>query len=258
MADDRNELSSDEEFAKAVLESVGAKVEPVERSGDRTPDFQIWFGTVHYIVEVKTRTEDDDRARHRREALQRGDVAADSLELRRSNTISGIIADGVDQLDAFDGPVAFRVLWVHTDGMFSESYKLQFFNALYGSTRLYDFYDKQFKVDGLYFRDSDFFRYRDSLDAAVSTMQVGEVCKLFCYLNDQSPRFDAIRTSPLVNAFPERLYDPIVQEAAGEALIVRGDVNRGNAAAVLAHLHKLTGRRLHHADFTHATAIVSV
>jgi hypothetical protein len=252
------DLSPEEQFVKAVLEDKGAVVTPIPRTSERTPDFDVSLGGAAYIVEVKTREEDEERAEAREETLKRGEVHGDSDALKRKNTISGIIAWGVDQLRSYGPAEAFRVLWIHCGGQFGERYKHQFFNALYGTTRLYDLDDQDYRVDALYFRESDFFRYRDALDGAVITMEVGQECQLFCLANDHSAKYQAFRTSPLLLAFPDGFYDPVAREAAGDALIVRGAVDRRNEDAVNAHLYKLTGRRVYNMDFTHTTATIAV
>ncbi len=157
------------------------------------------------------------------------------------------------------GPAdAFRVLWIHCGGSFSERYKHQFFNAFYGSTRLYDIDDTEYKVDGLYFSDSDFLRYRSTLDGAVITTEVGaHESQLFCLCNDRSPNYEAFRVSPLPLAFPVGLYDPMAQEAAGDAVVIRGNFDRRKPDAVLSHLHQLTGRKIYNMDFTHASATIT-
>ncbi|MFL6600171.1 MAG: hypothetical protein ACJ8R9_02475 [Steroidobacteraceae bacterium] len=252
-------LSPEEEFIKAVLEHKGAAVTPIPRKSEQTPDFDVQFGGVNYIVEVKTRGEAEERAEARRASFLRGDVHGDSEELKRKNTISSIIESGVVQLKAYGQADAMRVLWVHCSKPFGERYKEQFFNAFYGSTLLFDLDDRDYKVEGIYFRDSDFFRYRATLDGAVITMDLGggEV-QIFCLANDQSAKYEAFRGSPLPQAFPVGFYDPAAKEAAGEAVVIRGAFDRRNANVVLAHLHQLTGRKIFNMDLTHASATVAI
>lgn len=151
-----------------------------------------------------------------------------------------------------------RVLWVHCGAPNGEAHKHQFFNALYGATRLYDIDDPSYKVDGLYFRDSDFFRYRALLDGAVITMETGEGCELFCLCNDHGQGYQTFRVSPLAQAFPVGLYDPLQQEAAGQALIIRGAFDRRRADVVSAHLHQITGRSIYSMDFSLTSATIAV
>jgi hypothetical protein len=253
-------LNREEQYAKLVLEDKGAVVTPIPRTSDKTPDFDVQFGA-HYIIEVKTREEDQARVQERHATLARGEVHGDHAELQRKNTTSGIIEDGAKQLGGYGPPEAFRVLWVHCSDPWGERYKHQFFNALYGSTRLYDLDDTDFKVDALYFRDSDFFRYRAHLDGAVIIMELPgtDETKLFCLANDHSAKYQTFRTSPLAQTFPVGFYDPAGAEAAGEAVVVRGAFDRRDANAVMAHLNQATGRRtLYNMDFNHASATIAV
>lgn len=141
------------------------------------------FSGTRYIVEVKTREEDNARVQSRHESLRRGEVHGESQDLKRKNAISRIIDDGVEQLATV------------TDSN--------------GATRLYDIDDTNYKVDGLHFRDSDLFRYRALLDGAAITMEIGDECQLFYLCNDHSPSYQAFRVSPLAQAEPgSRPRDP--------------------------------------------------
>lgn len=251
-------LTPEEEFVKAVLEDKGALVVPIPRTTDRTPDFDVEFCGARYIVEVKAREEDEGRVQARQDTLARGEVHGESQELKRKNAISRIIDDGVEQLATVADSNVHRILWVHCGPPNGEAHKHQFFNAFYGATRLYDIDDTNYKVDGLYFRDSDFFRYRAVLAGAVITMQIGDECQLFCLCNDHSPGYEAFRQSPIAKAFPVGLYDPLQQEAAGEALVMRGTFDRRRADVVSAHLYQITGRRIYSMDFSMASAIIAV
>jgi hypothetical protein len=251
-------LTPEEEYVKAILEDKGAQVVLITRTSDRTPDFDVQFSGTRYIVEVKTREEDKARVQTRHETLARGEVHGESQELKRKNTISRIIDDGVEQLVTVTDPNVHRIIWVHCGAPNGEAHKHQFFNAFYGATRLYDIDDTSYKVDGLYSRDSDLFRYRALLDGAVITMEIGDECQLFCLCNNHSPNYQAFRVSPLAQAFPVGLYDPLQQEAAGEALVIRGTFDRRRADAVSAHLYQITGRRIYNIDFNMTSATIAV
>ena len=252
-------LSTEELFVKAILEDKGAKVDPMPRTSEKTPDFDVDFSGVQYIVEVKTKEEDETSIGERRQTLQRGEVYGESAELKRKNTISGIIKWGVEQLANYGSSETFRVLWIHCGGFHSERFKHQFFTAFCGSTRLRDLEDSKFQVNGLYFRDSDFFRDRSVLDGAVITMELHEECKLFCLANDHSAKYEAFRASPLAKAFPAGFYDPLAEEAAGDAIVIRGNIDRRQPHVVQAHLSQSTGRaKLYNTDFNIATATVAV
>src|SRR5689334_18577123 len=99
-------LSAEEQFVKAILEDKGANVRPIPRATDKTPDFDVEFGGVQYIIEVKTKEEDEGSVETRRQALQRGEVHGESFELKRKNTISGIIEWSTEQLASYGPPQA--------------------------------------------------------------------------------------------------------------------------------------------------------
>jgi len=83
--------------------------------------------------------------------------------------------------------------------------------------------------------------------------------QLFCFANDNSPKYPAFRASPLPQVFPVGLHDPLAREASGEAVVVRGAFDRRNENAAIAHLKQVTGRkRLLNMDFNHASATIAV
>lgn len=89
-------------------------------------------------------------------------------------------------------------------------------------------------------------------------METGEGCQLFCLCNDHGPGYQTFRVSPLAQAFPVGLYDPLQQEAAGEALIIRGAFDRRRADVVSANLHQITGRRVYSMDFSMTSDTIAV
>jgi hypothetical protein len=248
----------------ALRTRVGLAVTPIHaRSDRRSADLRAAGAKNGYVIEVKCREEDRERARARRARLSLGEVVGESEGLARKNAVSGIIADAAEQLaaDATDADV--RVLWLHLEGFSAERDYHQFRNTLYGSTHIIDI-DQDAKWECLYFRDSDFFRYRQQLDGAV-ILQMQSVdtrlaeATVYCLANDLSPRYKSFIESELFRAFPVGAFDPREAERVGEALIVRGNVDRRDAEAVLAYLRGATGRaRLINMDLSIWTASIAV
>ena len=105
--------------------------------------------------------------------------------------------------------------------------------ALYGTTRMFDLDSSEGVHRPCYFfRDSDFFRYRNVLDAAiVSTLTSEKLC-----MNTLSTRYDSFKQTRLYAHFGCAIRDPLVEEARGDAYIVKSDVDRNDENAVIADL----------------------
>jgi hypothetical protein len=84
-----------------------------------------------------------------------------------------------------------------------------------------------------FFHDSDFFRYREVLDAAiVSTELKGRIL-----INPLSPRYSQMMNSSLLRHFKEAsVVDPIRLEKEGHAFLVDSDIDRANDEAILQYL----------------------
>lgn len=226
-----------EAFVTLILEHLGATVTPIPRKEGKTPDFLVTISGVHYLIELKTKGEDSQREEARNQVLVGGGIAEDHDTVGRKNVISGVIAEAVRQLRAFDAEqVDFRLVWFLGWGRLRSLYYEQFESALYGTVPVADFGPgaDQYHRPCYYFELNDFFRHRDILDGAI----------IWCddsgrfLLNDLGQRYPAICTSPLATAMAAGCIDPRRKEQLGEAYYVDGDVDRRDDQAVIAYLRE--------------------
>jgi hypothetical protein len=249
-----------ESAIKGILESWGFSIEKIPestRQGEQTPDFVVKDAESFYILEVKTREDDPAQTAKRNETLQLGALFAEHLPLVRRNTVSGIVRDAYDQLKSVDADNgAFRLAWLVASDRAQDAKSRQFEAALYGTTRMFDLDSAEGVHRPCYFfRNSDFFRYRNVLDAAiVSTLESAKLC-----LNTLSPRYSSFKQTQLYARFGNAICDPVIEEARGEAYIVDSDVNRNDEAEVMAYLRTKYGSpKLMNIDLGWTSATVSV
>ncbi len=215
----------------------GFSVEKIPESsvpGEKRPDYNVRLEDETYLVEVKSREDDPEASKERKEVLNQGEIYSEHKPLIRKNTVSGVIREAHDQLKDYGEPEWLNLVWLCAVENAQEAKFDQFTAALYGTTQIFDLDGDGLHRTCYFFRNSEFFRYRNVLDAAfVSTVNQVNLC-----LNPHSPRFEKVRSSKLVEKLQSAVIDPIVQESNGEAYIVDSDINRNDEKAVLNYLRE--------------------
>ena len=139
-----------------------------------------------------------------------------------------------------------------------EAKHYQFMATLYGSTRIFEL-DRQGMKECYFFRNSDFFRYRDQLDGAVAAYLKGDTLTMKLCLNPYSRNWTTLRDSPYARQFKDGLINPVAEEAAGEAFIADTDLPRTNEAGVLRYVESKYGlKRTMNMDMNLASASILV
>jgi len=223
---------------KRVLEEWGFSVEKIPESmhsGVKTPDYIVRDSGTTYVLEVKTRNDDPSETIERHATLDRGELYAEHIPIVRTNTTSGIIRDASLQLERYSMPGAFKIAWFAAAEYAQEAKFAQLEAALTGTTRMFDLESGDgFHRPCYFFRNSDFYRYRSVLDAAIlSDDSSGKM-----FLNPFSMRAASFKKSLLALRFADAVCDPLSEEQNGEAYVVDSDVNRKNEEAVMAFLRE--------------------
>ena len=153
--------------------------------------------------------------------------------------VSSVIEEAAKQLAAFDDePVDFRILWLQARGRHAHVQFEQFKATLYGRMNIIDLDRDNTMRPCFFFSFSDFFRFRDVIDAAViSSNEQSQLC-----FNPLSPRYESFKISRLSQLLGDAVCDPPVGEAAGEAYIADFDGTRKDKDVVLELLQQKYGR----------------
>ncbi|HZW13214.1 MAG TPA: hypothetical protein VFF81_08495, partial [Noviherbaspirillum sp.] len=219
-----------------------AFVDPLPTSEKEECDWLAILDGCRLIIEEKFKLDDPAAVAARIAALGAGQVHGSSQPLTPNNRISGIVRKAVGQLSssAAEIPHDLRILWFTGFGFDGEAKHHQLMATLYGSTRIFQLKD-QFMRTCYFFRNSDFYRYRDHLDGAVAAHLNGNTATVKLCLNPYSRRWKTLRDSPLARNFKLGLIDPIAEEKAGEAYIVDSDIDRRDEEAVITFLERKYG-----------------
>ena len=227
-------------IAVQVFETWGAQVKPLPTSTKEECDWEVSLEGCTLIAEEKTKFEDALALRGRRETLQAGRVHGQTIPLRSNNRLSGIVKKAVGQLSSSANDVAhdLRVLWFTGTGFDGEARHYQLLSTLYGSTRVFELNGDGRHRTCYFFRNSDFYRFREVLDGAYVTYLTGDSLTVKLCLNPYSANWERLRDSPFAARLKNGLIDPIAEEVEGVSYIVDGDVERTDEGAVMKYLHE--------------------
>ncbi len=220
--------------ASAWLTSHGFDVDPIPRASEKRADLKATWNGEEYAVESKGKAETSFWRNLLAAAREQG-MAADSRLILSWNTVSGVVRDAYDQLQATplsDG--TFRILWVLAAQGDSVFVLEAFERRLFGTVVLSCISSIQStpQVKKCYYHGySDFLRF-PNLDAAV--LLTGDNHGILC-VNSFSPRRQALRRGRLHRIFHgfKAVRDPEVEDKLGEALVVDSPVASGGRNAFL-------------------------
>ena len=247
-------------FAEQVLKAWGASVEPLPTSKKEESDWLATLKGCRLLIEEKTKFEDSASREARNATLAAGQVHGATLPLTHNNRISGIVRKAAGQLSSTGNDIEhdLKIMWftgVEFDG---EAKHYQFMATLYGSTRIFELNNPGLR-QCYFFRNSDFFRYREQLDGAVAAYLHGDTITMKLCLNPYSPNWEGPPDSPYAKQFKQGLIDPVAEEANGEAFIADTDIPRNDEAAVLRYLEQKYGlKQIMNMDMGLTSAVVNV
>lgn len=190
-----------ENTVKNLLQSFGFvvnKIPELPKQELKTPDFLVTDEGAQYLIEVK------DKEDKKFIALFNGRIPGKkTVGLKYDNTISGIIKEGANQLDAYDkNGNKFKLLWFFIDSaLFGGQVSRQIGWTLYGLREIegYSRGGKFFQTGCFYFTYSDFYKH-EQLDAVIVQ---GPNETVLC-MNDFSSRSNELRQSKIYQLFEEK------------------------------------------------------
>jgi hypothetical protein len=191
-----------EEAIGHQMEAWGLSVHKIPESqikSDKRPDFEVKCESYTYLIEVKSREDDKKEVKEKNEVLSQGKIYGQHKALIRKNTVSGVIRDACDQLKNYGKDDWYRIVWLCAIDDAQKGKLEQFKATIYGKTQMFDLDGDGYHRPCYFYRDSDFFRYRNILDAAiVSTLTEVELC--FNPFSDKNVEF---KKSTLVKLFKD-------------------------------------------------------
>jgi hypothetical protein len=218
---------------KEFFETLGFDVTPIaEVAGQRRADLRISDSRNSYIVEIKKREGsffEDDLAKH---------GMAESLVVHAySNSVSGVLGDAVEQLDAtLEHREELRLVWYH--GL-NEDECEQVRKTLYGIvTVIRPSATGAESLDCLYLTFSEFYRYPQLVGAILGQRHGGVL-----FPNVLSRTCAELRSSRLFGLFMQHnaIWDPVELETRGHVYVADCPGTRNDRQSVLRYVEKKYG-----------------
>ena len=190
-----------------------------------------------YLIEVKSRLDHPSLISEIKESKD-FEIVEYEKKLCRSNSLSSIINDAVDQLDQTPNVNhAFKVIWFRAIESLIED-EISFIKAtLYGKKHLLA-RDKNGKIshaECYYYDFNDFFEHQ-TLDAVILDNGQGlELC-----VNDFSNRVEEFRKCSLFRLFSDNnsVIDPVILKSMNQIYVADTNVSRNNEPAVKDYVEK--------------------
>lgn len=214
-----------------VFEEWGLQCTRIEEGCDKRPDFFVRDEHDGYFVELKTKNESPERSRIRQENLLNGHFSIDSLGLRATAAYRSILKKSSKQLTALAHcePEPLRIPWLLCLGQQACADVDRFTNSLIGTAYVADFAEDGEARPCHFFYESIFFKYRDSIDAAI----ISSKFRISMWINPYSARYLRAKSCGLAGILATGLNDPYSLENAGEAWVADMIVDRKNESAIL-------------------------
>lgn len=229
-------------IAEQVLDAWGATAEPLPTSTKEESDWLAELDGCRLLIEEKAKLPNPSTEVEREAAFRSGQVYGTTIPLVHNNRLSGIVRKAASQLASTGSEIDHDlcVVWLTGIGRDAETKYYQFIATLYGSTNILE-RDSRGMTPCYFFRNSDFFRFRDRLDGAVAAYLSGDTVTMKLCLNPYSLRWQALRDSPYAKRFTTGLVDPLAEEASGEAYVADTDAQRTDQGAILSYLQTKYG-----------------
>jgi hypothetical protein len=215
------------------FEHLGYIADKIPEGKKESPDFLIHDDSINIVVELKTKLPSDDEISQRKLTIESGNIHNIQEQIVRKNMLSRITKHAAAQLKNYPLINQFNLEFLLSTGHLAEPRFQQFEASLYGCTTIVDS-TKRFAQHCYFFYESDFYRDRDILDAAIVSTETEHLL----LINPHSPRASAFRACSLCKRFDGGIIDPIELDRQGKAFYVDGAIDRQDEQAVMAYLRK--------------------
>jgi hypothetical protein len=214
-----------------IFKSLGYSVEKIKETEERSADFLIKSDEVKMIGELKTKGDSVDFIEEEELALKNEPVHMHFDSTARNNRLSGIVSDAIPQIKNMKlkyrsdfGVIIFDMLEPYAGNKVQK-----IVNTLYGRKFAIPLNTKKETGKWCYYCTySDFYRYRDVLNAAfIISGNKFKVC-----VNNIAINYTEFLSSGLLKPLNGKYNDPQREIESGEALSVVGDVDRNNDQSI--------------------------
>ncbi len=225
-----NPSMSDPSVVEQIFEQWQASALQLPTSSAQSADWLATLGGYRLIVEEKTKFENPRAAAERGAAYAAGQVHGRSVSLAHNNRLSGIVRKAASQLASSAAAPQYdaRIVWLTSVGYDAEAKFHQLISTLFGTTRVFPLEGRQMRTC-YFFRNSEFYRQRGTLDGAVAAHLSGDTVTMKLCLNPYSAYIADCTLdrsdSPAVLRFLEQKY--------GQSRLMNMDMNMVSASVAV-------------------------
>lgn len=233
-------MERSKQVAIAYFKKFGfCDVEAIPESDEKRADIRAFDTTKReYLTEVKDRIDDPETVASQLETISDGtsEVTFRVSPIGRSNALDAIFKNGGVQLDVTPcEPHAFRLLWLHCNGIDSSLQALRARNTFYGVVPV-----TPSTGEGgcmcFYFDFNTSF-----LLPHVNGLVIYEKDGINLYVNEFAHNADEFRECEMVSIMGDSVFDPKSIVANEEHIAFNGNISRKNESEVLKGLELQTG-----------------
>jgi hypothetical protein len=223
-----------------ILKGLGYSAAKIEESDERSADYLIQLGDAKMVGELKTKGDSAEFLLSEERALSSGQVHLHFDSTARNNRISGIVGDAIPQIknvmernNADFGLAIFEMLEPYAGNKVQK-----LINTLYGRKFAVPLNTTEKIAKWCYYCTySDFFRYKQVLNAAF--IFFGK--KLKVCVNNLAENYTKFLRSGLLDCFKNKFIDPAKEIETGEAMEVKGEVDRTDDGAIQEYFRRFYG-----------------
>lgn len=232
-------MNAIEKMVLTQFGELGLTAERVEETDEKRPDFVCRDSSGQtYWIELKSKDQSEEEKDGYVSDLSEGKVAESVQVIERINSISGVIGDASNQLDAVAQAEDLRLVWLHAEGIDNDAMTDQIKASLYGLADLAELPDIASQSEPgeprvfmcFFFTNSDFFLRRDSVDGVIVSNRKG----FQLHVNPFSLRADKLRNSILAEALQP--FDVGALDGEKGLMVADTDLDRKKQFGVLNYL----------------------
>lgn len=234
MTDEESQFSP---IIEEFMSSSGLPCSRIPEQSTRTPDFVVPLAARDVLLELKIKSDNPIQVQQSQAVMASGGIGTRSKPIGHTNTVSGVIADGAEQMIEYDQDKScHHLLWLHASGYDATAHWEQLISTLYGSQRLFSS-ERPHQIQCYFFHNSEFWRYRQTLAAAfVSVWESHDNLSIKLCVNPHYSRKMEFRDSAVYKALYSGMLDVERLEDGIEVFFMDGACDRKDSCSVLDYL----------------------
>lgn len=246
-----------------AIDMTASAIQESTETGMKRADIVASYGDESYLIEVKTRLENEETARERAISFQKNihltsiDPFQNSQEHGRKNSFEAMLKQARKQLvNTRKSDEQYCVVWLNVQGVDSDLKASQAQATFYGMAHLNPHCTNAEEIEPVicYYFDFSSAKRFPELDAVIIEDSEGA----YLCLNEFSLNYARFKSSYLFKYFKNAVVDPLRYSMQGTTIALRSDISRTNEDNVLAAIHDQTGHLYYRCRLVRHSAEIAI